>query len=91
MQAERGQEIPGEAAQKLPEQIKQLQKSSQELIDLGNAKEPNLVQQLLPVIDVSTITTPASLTADAAAVAGSPQPDLALQNSCTARRSTRRV
>lgn len=64
------QEVPLEVAQKLPQQLEQLQRNSQQLIDLGNVKDPTLIRQLLPVADISTHDSPASLTAEALARAG---------------------
>lgn len=64
------QEVPLEVAQKLPHQLEQLQRNSQQLIELGTVKDPTLVKQLLPVADVSSQDSPASLTAEALARTG---------------------
>ena len=64
------QEVPLEVAQKLPHQLEQLQRNSQQLIELGNVKDPTLIKQLLPVADVSSQDSPASLTAEALARTG---------------------
>lgn len=66
------QEVPLEVAQKLPHQLEQLQQNSQQLIELGTVKDPTLVRQLLPVTDVSSQDSPASLTAEALARTGRP-------------------